>query len=432
MGGNGDAAWCPSCGARYVRSGEGGLIRVSTPGGRLDEVFGHSLASGVLPESDGGSAISRRAPVTVRRARGAEKPIGFRGETLGFTEALEEPEEGILEITSDALILWGGVEGEPPLDQWALLDIRAVQTTSGALQISPITGGVIQFRFQDDSPRRWEDLLHLRIRRRVQAEGLGEILEFQPRIVVSEDGLARSRPPLSVRGRFPGKEEMEWGFREPLSWRLGWYGLLRALAWILVRLGTRTTVRGIENVPPAGPFILVANHQSVLDPILVQVACPRPIHTLTKSTQFGKGIFRWLLPRVNAIPTRRYTVEPQAVRVMIRRLMEGRGVGIYPEGERSWDGVLQPFRRGTLRFLLRAGVPVIPCGVSGTYDVWPRWSRKIRRKTVEINFGRPLAWPRLESRQEAEARLDEASRELKAALAALGAWTEDGAGSPGA
>jgi 1-acyl-sn-glycerol-3-phosphate acyltransferase len=194
------------------------------------------------------------------------------------------------------------------------------------------------------------------------------------------------------------------------------YRLLRLLATPFAYGVARLEVVGKENVPRTGPFILVANHQSILDPIFVQVVCPRPLHTLTKSTQFGGAFMGWVMPRLNAIPLRRYRVDPQAVRVVLRRLAQGEGVGIYPEGERSWDAALQPFRKGTIRVLLKAGVPVIPCGVAGSYDVWPRWSKKLRRRRVRVQFGSPLRWPAMHRRQERNAVLPEAAEALRRAL----------------
>jgi 1-acyl-sn-glycerol-3-phosphate acyltransferase len=197
------------------------------------------------------------------------------------------------------------------------------------------------------------------------------------------------------------------------------YRFLQLLATPFAHWVARLEVVGKENVPRTGPFILVANHQSILDPIFVQVVCPRPLHTLTKSTQFGGALMGWALPRLNAIPLRRYRIDPQAVRVVLRRLSQGEGVGIYPEGERSWDASLQPFRRGTIRVLLKAGVPVIPCGVSGSYDVWPRWSKTIRRKRVRVAFGSPLKWPAMHRRQERDAMLPDAAEALRRALEVL-------------
>src|SRR5690554_1005603 len=98
----------------------------------------------------------------------------------------------------------------------------------------------------------------------------------------------------------------------------------------------RLDIQGIENIPATGPFLLIANHQSVLDPILIQATCPRPVHTMAKSTQFASPFFAWLMPRLLSFPVRRFETDPQAVRIVLRRLGEGEPVGIYVEGERSW------------------------------------------------------------------------------------------------
>ncbi|HUH13004.1 MAG TPA: lysophospholipid acyltransferase family protein [Longimicrobiales bacterium] len=198
------------------------------------------------------------------------------------------------------------------------------------------------------------------------------------------------------------------------------YAASAAVARLLARLYLpRIEVRGRAHVPPAGPFLLLANHQSILDPILIQAFCPRPLHTMTKSTQFAAPGMGWYLPRLNAFPVRRFQVDPQAVRFALRRLEEGHGVGIYVEGERSWDARLQPPRLGTLRLMLKAGVPVVPCAIAGSYDVWPRWHGGLRRAPVRITFGEPLRFPRCGRRAEREPCLEEASQALMAALRGL-------------
>lgn len=200
---------------------------------------------------------------------------------------------------------------------------------------------------------------------------------------------------------------------------MSWYTLFKPVCWIFARLWARIRVEGLENVPGDGPFILLANHQSILDPILIQTHLPRDLHTLTKSTQFGMRFFGWVLPRINTIPTRRFKVDPQVVRVILRRLSEGQGIGIYPEGERSWDAEIQPFRRGTIRVVLKAGVPVIPCGVSGSYDVWPRWSKRLRRAPVRIRFGEAITFGPHDDRAERERAVPEATERIREALETL-------------
>lgn len=175
-------------------------------------------------------------------------------------------------------------------------------------------------------------------------------------------------------------------------------------------------VRGLEHVPASGPVLIIANHQSYLDPILVQSFCPRPMHTMAKSTQYASPLMLWLLPRLLAFPVRRYQVDPQSVRTVLRHLRRGDAVGIYIEGERSWDARLQRPRLGTVRLILKGGVPVIPVGISGSYDVWPRWDHGLRRAPVRIAFGAPLHFPRLDRRAEREAALPEAAHRIMSAI----------------
>lgn len=188
---------------------------------------------------------------------------------------------------------------------------------------------------------------------------------------------------------------------------------VRAL-WPLVG---RLDVQGLHHIPRSGPFLLVANHQSILDPILIQAVCPRPVHTMAKSTQFTSSIFAWLMPRLLSFPVRRFEIDPQAVRYVLRKLGEGEAVGIYVEGERSWDGRLQPPRLGAVRLVLKAGVPVVPVSIRGAYDAWPRWHRSLRRETISIRFGETLDFPKLDRRSDREAALPAAADRLMSAIA---------------
>lgn len=188
----------------------------------------------------------------------------------------------------------------------------------------------------------------------------------------------------------------------------------------IVRTGWRligpVDVTGLQNVPASGPVLVIGNHQSVLDPILVQSFCPRPIHTMAKSTQYSSRIMRFLLPRLLAFPVRRYQVDAQSVRTVLRHLRQGDAVGIYIEGERSWDGRVQRPRLGTLRVILKAGVPVVPVSIAGSYDVLPRWDHALRRAPVRITFGPPLNFPRLDDRWAREAALPAAAATIMGAI----------------
>lgn len=207
------------------------------------------------------------------------------------------------------------------------------------------------------------------------------------------------------------------------------YRFAQRLARGLWPLVGRLDVQGLEHIPEHGPFLLVANHQSYVDPVLIQAVIPRVVYTMAKSTQFSDRWTGGFLKRVKSFPVRRFEVDPQAVRIALRRLHEGQGVGVYVEGERTWDGRLQPPRLGTLRLILKAGVPVIPCGISGAYDVWPRWDRWLRRGDVRIRFGAPMRFPRLDDRDARNQALPETRARLMATLADL-AGIEREAGAP--
>lgn len=198
------------------------------------------------------------------------------------------------------------------------------------------------------------------------------------------------------------------------------YLVARALARWGIHAICDVRVEGEHRVPRTGPCILAPNHQSALDPLLVQGACSRAVDTMAKSTQFSSPVFRWLLTRGGAFPVRRYRVDPQSVRILLRKLREGRAVCIYPEGERTWDGTLQSFRRGTLRVLLRAGAPVVPVGIDGMYDIWPRWASRPRTGLkVHLRFGEPIHFGEHRDRAAREAALPDAERRLREALLRL-------------
>jgi 1-acyl-sn-glycerol-3-phosphate acyltransferase len=160
---------------------------------------------------------------------------------------------------------------------------------------------------------------------------------------------------------------------------------------------TPVEVRGTEHIPKRGGVLLLPNHQSALDPFVVQAWCPRRVRSMTKSTQFGTPFMGWIVPRLGGFPVRRYQVDPQSVRTVLRLLGEGECVCIYPEGERTWDGRLQPFRRGTLRVALRAlqdGHTVIPVGLDGVFDLLPRGAGFRRpSEPVRVSFGEPIQPP---------------------------------------
>lgn len=183
-----DRALCPSCGRTYVRVREGRRIRILDREGRVENALVQTLVGDI--ERQGGSlSVARRADGTVEYSADvrvtralSEDAVVHEGRLLGYIERMSDPVPGVLTITDDALIFRPAEQ--PAEEHWRLRGLKAVQTSSAALQISPQEGPVVQFRFVADSPFRWEDLLRTLLVQAYAREGL-EIVEFQPRIVAA-------------------------------------------------------------------------------------------------------------------------------------------------------------------------------------------------------------------------------------------------------
>jgi len=167
----------------------------------------------------------------------------------------------------------------------------------------------------------------------------------------------------------------------------------KTLQWICqnlfaVWLGFRA--RGIENLPP-GPALLIGNHQSFLDPMLIGLPLQRPVCFLARDTLFKVPVIGWILRSTYVMPIRRESAGTESLRVSLKRLEDGYLVGIFPEGTRSRDGKLGVMKPGFVALLRRAQVPVIPVAVSGAFQAMPRGAIFPKPRRVRIEFGAPIS-----------------------------------------
>jgi 1-acyl-sn-glycerol-3-phosphate acyltransferase len=142
----------------------------------------------------------------------------------------------------------------------------------------------------------------------------------------------------------------------------------------------RIAVEGRGKLPWRGPAVLVANHLSLLD-ILVLYALFRPFKWVAKAELFRVPIVGWTMSINDYVRIRRG--DPESVRQMLdhcrRHLDRGSPVLLFPEGTRSRDGRLQRFKDGAFRLALDAGCPVFPIVVSGTYEALPKTGLAIKK-----------------------------------------------------
>jgi len=172
----------------------------------------------------------------------------------------------------------------------------------------------------------------------------------------------------------------------------------RSVVWkllqIIARVGTTVLfdlkTYGSRNVPKTGGVLLVANHQSYLDPVLVAVHLDRPVSFLAKSELFENPYFAWFIRSLHAFPVRQGEGDVGAVREMIRRLEEGNVLNVYPEGSRTKTGEIAPLEKGVALVIRKAGVPVVPVAIDGSFAAWPKDSTIFRPHPVRVKYGKPI------------------------------------------
>ena len=176
----------------------------------------------------------------------------------------------------------------------------------------------------------------------------------------------------------------------PLPKRL-WYGFLHVVCRLLATLLFQVRVRGRERAPRYGGVLVLSNHQSYFDPVLVGLACDRQLNYLARSTLFGFAPLRLLIQSLDAIPIDREGIGLAGLKETLRRLKRGELVLIFPEGTRTRDGEMSPLKPGFSALAKRAGVPLLPVGIDGAYQAWPRRQLLPGASTIHIQFGEPLS-----------------------------------------
>jgi len=171
-----------------------------------------------------------------------------------------------------------------------------------------------------------------------------------------------------------------------------WYAACQFLCELGVLLLFRYRVWGRGKVPGRGGALLVSNHQSFFDPVLVAVGLPRQVHYLARESLFRYAPFRWLIRSLNAFPVRREGVDLGALRKAVAWLERGELVLVFPEGTRTADGGIRPLRRGVGLLARQAEVPVVPVVIDGAFEAWPRHRLWPRPGRVGVIFGEPVGW----------------------------------------
>jgi 1-acyl-sn-glycerol-3-phosphate acyltransferase len=156
--------------------------------------------------------------------------------------------------------------------------------------------------------------------------------------------------------------------------------------------GARLESEFDQDLPDLGNCILMANHQSLFDIPALLATLPIETRFLAKESLFRIPVFGWALRTGGFIPVDRGDRNKAAgtFRAAFEGLGEGVSILLFPEETRSGDGRLQPFKRGGILLALRSGLPVVPVGISGTFDIRCKDSWLIRPARVKVHYGRAL------------------------------------------
>lgn len=186
---------------------------------------------------------------------------------------------------------------------------------------------------------------------------------------------------------------------------------LHARLWARVSLalaGAKATIRGAEHLPD-GPVIFMSNHQSNFDILALLATMPRQLHWIAKKELFDIPVFGPSMRRGGYIPLDRGDGR-KALKSMdnaAATIRSGKSVVLFPEGTRSKNFNLLPFKRGGFLLALKAGVPVVPITINGSGRVNPAGRTRIYRDTITITLHPPVMPAAAVSRAEAETSLME-------------------------
>lgn len=170
------------------------------------------------------------------------------------------------------------------------------------------------------------------------------------------------------------------------------YGLQRLTFIPLAKIFFRARFTG-PPLPEEGPYIVAANHESFIDPVILQMVTKRRLHYMMISSYYFKpGLLNRYSRIMRCIPVMEGRQNREAIRSALEVLAAGRPVGIFPQGAIRPSGSLREGMLGTALLALKSGVPVFPARIRGTAKILPRGARFLRPGTIEVRLGEAVPY----------------------------------------
>lgn len=198
------------------------------------------------------------------------------------------------------------------------------------------------------------------------------------------------------------------------------YRISKALLRLILGLFFGFRVDGREHEPAAGPVIVVSNHLSDLDPLVVGTALRRQVTFMAKHELFQVPGVRWWIAACGAFPVRRGTADRQALRTALGILQRGGVLVMFPEGTRGRDRTLREPEPGAAMLARRTGAALLPLAVLGTDIVLPRDAHRPHPGRITVRIGPPLyVTPASKKGTDADGEQDRGGREELDAIGRL-------------
>ncbi|PLR99762.1 lysophospholipid acyltransferase family protein [Bacillus sp. T33-2] len=178
---------------------------------------------------------------------------------------------------------------------------------------------------------------------------------------------------------------------------MSFYSFVKTVVYGVLKPLYRIETIGKDNFPAKGAVLLCANHIALLDPPVVGITAPRPVHFMAKDEIFSVPLLGKLVSNLNAFPVKRGMSDREALRKGLSILKDGKVLGLFPEGTRSKTGELGQGLAGAGFFALRSDALIVPCAVIGPYKPFSK---------LKVVYGKPVDFTGL---REKKAAADEAT-----------------------
>jgi 1-acyl-sn-glycerol-3-phosphate acyltransferase len=176
-----------------------------------------------------------------------------------------------------------------------------------------------------------------------------------------------------------------------------WWDLGKVACFYAMTALFSLRTRGGQNVPRSGPVLVLSNHQTFLDPVLVGLAIPRYIRWVARQTLHKNRFVAGLIASLRAIPIDLEGFSREGLQATLEALASGACVGMFPEGTRTPDGAVHPFKPGFSLLVKRSKAPIVPVGIAGAFAAWPRTQKlpmpsplfmRPTSRTIAVSVGR--------------------------------------------